>query len=204
MTLNRRFFLQSAALLSGIASFSATGTSATKVEMNDDGLHVQPWFMETFLDLREDHRDAAGGNKRFAVIWEQRGCPYCKELHSVNLAMPEIANFIRDNFGILQLNLWGSRSVTDFDGQEMEERELARKWRVNFTPTIMFFAESAETGKTGADLEITRMPGYFKPFHFITMFEFVEQKAYGEINFQRFLQNKIAAIQAKGEKPNVW
>ncbi len=199
--IDRRSLMLTSIALTGAATVPGLVTAA---ELNDDGLHVQPWFMETFLDLREDHQEAAGGGKRFAIVWEQAGCPYCKEMHEVNLAKKQITEFIKSKFGILQLNLWGSRNVTDFDGEEMEERDLARKWRVNFTPTIVFLDETAAEDKSGADLEIARMPGYFKPFHFITMFEFVEQKAYTEMNFQRFLQNKFADLQAKGIKPEVW
>jgi thioredoxin-related protein len=200
--IDRRSFVRATTALAASTALPGYGLAAT--ELNDDGLHVQPWFMETFLDLREDHAEAAGAGRRFAVIWEQKGCPYCKEMHEVNFAKAKISDYVKDHFGVLQLNLWGSRSVTDFDGQEMEERELARKWRVNFTPTVMFFAESAEEGKAGADLEVARMPGYFKPFHFMTMFEFVEQKAYAEDNFQRFLQNKFEELRAKGIEADVW
>lgn len=204
MIIDRRKFVHGTAILSGSALMPSASWAVGQTEMNDDGLHVQPWFMETFLDLREDHQEAADAGKRFAVIWEQRGCPYCKEMHTVNLSKPKISNYIKENFGVLQLNLWGSRTVTDFDGQELDERDLARKWRVNFTPTIMFFDDEAEDGKTGADLEVARMPGYFKPFHFITMFEYVQQKAYEQFNFQRFLQIKFQEYEAKGIKPNVW
>ena len=71
------------------------------------------------------------------VLFEQRGCPYCKELHAVNFARSEITDYIREHFMVVQLDLWGSREVTDFDGEAMEERALAGKWRVNFTPTTV-------------------------------------------------------------------
>lgn len=202
--INRRTFVHGAVCGSCLVGLPGSVWSAGNLEVNDDGLHVQSWFMETFLDLREDHQEAAGAKKRFAVVWEQKGCSYCKEMHAVNFAKPVITNFIKENFGVLQLNLWGSRAVTDFDGEEMEERELARKWKVNFTPTIMFFDETAADGKAGADLEVARMPGYFKPFHFISMFEFVHQQAYADQNFQRFLQDKLADLQSRGIKADVW
>ncbi|MHA1545395.1 MAG: hypothetical protein ACTSUY_03075, partial [Alphaproteobacteria bacterium] len=82
----------------------------------------------------------------------------------------------------------------------------ARKWRVNFTPTFLFFPkpEPGQEGKSGADLEVVRMPGYFKPFHFLSMFEFVRQGHYANQPFQRYLQDKFAALEAKGIKPDVW
>lgn len=175
-------------------------------QITDDGLHTQPWFMQTFLELADDLEEARDQGKRFAIIWEQKGCPYCREMHYVNLTRPEINEYIQKHFGMLQLNLWGAREVTDFDGETLGERDLARKWRVHFTPTIQFFPESIEQGaaKSGADLEVARMPGYFKPFHFISMFEFVNDKLYESTTFQRYLQEKFAALEAKGMKPEVW
>ena len=102
--------------------------------LNDDGLYEQPFFVQSFLDLAEDLEVATDAGKRFAVMWELRGCPYCKETHLVNFADPEIRSFVSGNFDILQLNLVGSREVVDFDGESLEERALARKWGIRFTP----------------------------------------------------------------------
>ncbi len=172
--------------------------------LGEDGMYHQTWFLNSFMDLKEDLAEAAEAGKRFAVIWEQRGCPYCRETHMVNLARPEINRYIRENFAVLQLDLWGSREVTDFDGEVMEERALARKWRIVFTPTIMFFAASVAEGKTGAEAEVVRMPGYFKPFHFITMFEYVKESAYESQHFQKYLQAKGQRLRDQGIEVNLW
>ncbi len=202
--IDRRMFCSGCLIAAGAAFTGGSGWAASELEVNDDGLHTQPWFLETFLDLREDHKEAAGENKRLVVIWEQRGCPYCREMHAVNFQKKQIVEFVSQKFAVLQLNLWGSRTVTDFDGTEHEERALARKWAVNFTPTIQFFDTNIPAGKTGRDMEVARIPGYFKPFHFLSMFEFVDQKAYESVGFQRFLQDKFADHAAKGIKPDVW
>lgn len=177
----------------------STGRAAT---VGDNGLHIQPWFLDSFLILAEDVQDAASEDKRVAVLIEQRGCPYCKEMHEVNLAKPEITDFIKANFNVVQLDMWGSREVTDLDGKVLEERELVRRWRANFTPTIVFLPtpEEMAAGKT----EVARMPGYFKPFHFLSMFEYVHQKAYDDQVFQRFLQDKFKRLEEEGKKPQVW
>ena len=201
--LTRRHF-SSLAILGGAAGLSGLRPRLAFAELNDDGLHVQPWFMQTFLDLREDQAEASGANKHLMLLFEQKGCPYCRELHEVNFKRPEIASYVQDNFGAVQLNLWGSRGVTDFDGSEMEERELARKWAVNFTPTIVFFAKDEPEEKAGNLIEVARMPGYFKPFHFISMLEFVHEERYKDTQFQRFLQEKFEKLEAEGKKPDVW
>ncbi len=124
----------------------------------------------------------------------------------VNFARPEINNYVRENFAVLQLDLWGSREVTDFDGEALQERALARKWGIVFTPTIMFFTDNLDEveGKTGAQVEVTRMPGYFKPFHFITMFEFVKESAYERQHLQKYLQAKGQRLRDQGIEVNLW
>ena len=205
MDMGRRHLLASGAAAS-IASLLPVRARAVAAELGDNGLYVQDWFVQSFLDLREDLGEAAGNGKNFAVIWEQRGCPYCRELHTVNLARPKIVSYLRGNFDILQLDLWGSRLVTDFDGEELEERALARKWQVNFTPTIVFFPRDlkAMAGKGAREREVARMPGYFKPFHFVSMFEYVRGGHFESQPFQRFLQDKLARFEAEGRKPDVW
>ena len=189
----------------GLAStFPRAPRAATQV--GDDGLHKQPWFLDSFLDMGDDLAEASDEGKNFAVFIEQRGCPYCREMHAVNLEIPEINEYIAENFNVVQLDMWGSRLVTDFDGEELEERDLIKRWQVNFTPTVMFFPNDpmAAEGKTGREAEVARMPGYFKPFHFISMFEYVRGGHYADQPFQRFLQDKFARYEAEGKDPQVW
>jgi thioredoxin-related protein len=159
--------------------------------LNDDGLYEEPWFLQSFLDLREDLADASAQGKRFAIIWELKGCPYCRETHLVNFADPDIADYVRGNFAVLQLNRLGAREVTDFDGEVLEERELARKHGIAFTPTVQFFPEAVPEEVANDKLEIARMPGYFKPPHFLAMFRFVREKGYENMGFRDFLKLEL-------------
>ena len=173
-----------------LAALSARGRAArAEAELGEDGLYHQPWFLDSFLILREDLEEAHAAGKRFAVMWELKGCPYCRETHLVNFARPDVESYVRDNFAVLQLNLLGSRMVTDFDGEELEERHLAAKYAIRFTPTIQFFpAQADEAVGSGMAVEVARMPGYFKPDHFLAMFRYVREDAYQRQSFKEFLQ----------------
>ena len=189
--IERRGFLGLGLGLAGSALGTTVRPAAAEAPvLNDDGLYEQPFFVQSFLDLAEDLELAADSGKRFAVMWELRGCPYCKETHLVNFADPEIRDFVSGNFDILQLNLVGSREVVDFDGEAMEERALARKWGVRFTPTTQFFPETLDqvAGRKGNEAEVARMPGYFRPPHFLAMFRFVQEKAYETTGFNDYLR----------------
>ncbi len=188
--LTRRSLLVLGALFGAALPVGQPKAETLASVMTDDGLHSQSWFLESFLDLSEDLEEAAGEGKGFAIIWEQRGCPYCRETHLVNFAQPEIQSFVRANFEILQLNMFGSRQVTDFDGEELEERALARKNGVAFSPTIQFFPRdlAGVAGKAGKEAEVARMPGYLLPPHFLAMFEFVKDEAYRRISFRQYMK----------------
>ena len=78
-------------LLAGVASFAvllAVRARAEQPILTDDGLYKQLWFLESFLDLADDLEGARKEGKRFVIMWELRGCPYCKETHLVNFAQP--------------------------------------------------------------------------------------------------------------------
>lgn len=159
-------------------------------EVGEDGLHVQPWFHDSFLNLNDDLAEAHASGKRLVIFWEQRGCPYCKRLHEVNLRIPRIAKTVQDGFVAIQLNMWGDREVTDFDGEVLKEKDLAEKWGVLFTPTVQFFPETVAeaNGKPGHKAEVVRIPGYFKPFHFYFLFKYAQSKGYEDVpNLQRWL-----------------
>ena len=189
MMTRRQFLMTSTAAVAALLLPGALPGAALAAELTDDGLYRQPWFLESFLDLSEDLQEAAAKGKRFAIMWEQKGCPYCQETHLVNFAQPEIQDYVRDNFEILQLNLFGARKVTDFDGEELEERQLARKSGVRFTPTVQFFPDDkARISGGGKAAEVTRMPGYLHPPHFLAMFRFVRDKAYQDGSFRKYLK----------------
>ncbi len=181
-------------LLLGAAASGAVMMSHARAEepvLTDDGLYKQPWFLESFLDLPDDLEGAHRQGKRFAIMWELKGCPYCKETHFVNFAQSRISDYVKANFEVLQLNIIGSRKVTDFDGTELSEKDLAAKYAVRFTPTLQFFGERAAPLKAlpPSKREVARAPGYLRPDDFLAMFRYVREKAYQSKSFRDFVKS---------------
>jgi len=127
---------------------------------------------------------------------ELKGCPYCKETHFVNFAQTRISDYVKSNFEVLQLNIIGSRKVTDFDGTELAEKDLAAKYGVRYTPTIQFFpGQTADksaglAAKPPREREVTRIQGYLLPKDFIRMFAFVGERAYERGTLRDFLRRQ--------------
>lgn len=162
-------------------------------EMGDDGLHKAAWMRDTFKDMGDDLAEANAEGKRLAVIIEQRGCIYCRQMHEEVFVVPEIERLLMEEFFVVQLNMFGDVEVVDFDGTALPEKEMVRRWGVLFTPTILFFPEEVGAGKTAAQATVATMPGAFQKGTTQHMLEWVLEKGYdGDEPFQKYHARKLA------------
>lgn len=171
--------------------------------MDEDGLYHQSWSSDSFLDLKEDFDTAKAEGKRFMVVFEQRGCIYCKRFHEKVLAIKQINDYVRENYVMVQINLWGDKEVTDFDGKVMSEKQLARRWGVINTPTALFFTDdlTGKDGKFGKDLTVVPMfyPGAFGRYTTYDMFSWVVAKGYEtDEPFQKFHARRLMKLREAG------
>ena len=100
-------------LVFGLLAVLLLGRTAL-AEVGEDGLHKKDWFTVTFKDVAEDIRDAEKQGKRLAMIFEQRGCIYCKQLHEGPLSNPEIAQIMDISVrSVESLTARGKRALAD-------------------------------------------------------------------------------------------
>jgi len=173
---------------------------ASSAVIGEDGLHKQDWFALTFKDMAEDIQAAADQNKRLAIIFEQRGCIYCAKMHEELLSDPEVADYIKANFMVVQYNMFGDEEVIDLDGEQLTEKTAARRWGYVFTPTIVFLPEAApdETLKT-PQAAVATMPGAFGKWTFLNMFRWVKEKGYEtDEHFQKYHAHIINELREAG------
>lgn len=163
-------------------------------ELGDDGLHKPTWLRDTFKDLREDLAEANTEGKRLLVIVEQRGCIYCTEMHEQVFPDPTVDALIRDSYFVVQMNLFGDVEVTDFDGTTLPEKDMAVRWGVLFTPTMLFLPEEVSEGQTAAQAAVVSMPGAFGVGTTEALLTWVRDRGYenGE-HFQKFLADRVNA-----------
>lgn len=168
--------------------------SAQAVELGDDGLHKPDWLRETFKDLREDLAEANAEGKRLLLTIEQRGCIYCTEMHEKVYPDPKVQALIREHYFVVQINLFGDVEVTDFDGTVLAEKDMAVRWGVMFTPTMIFLPEDVSAGATAAESAVAMMPGAFGIGTTEALLTWVRDHGYdsGE-HFQKFLANRTNA-----------
>ena len=180
--------------LTALLSATCLALPLWAAELGDDGLHQADWMRDTFKDLNEDLAEANAEGKRLVIMVEQRGCVYCAKMHKEVFSDPEVSDYIRENFFVVQMNLHGDTEVTDFDGEALSEKAAARKWGILFTPSILFLPKEVEEGQTAAESAVALMPGAFAKGTTIDMFTWVNEERYAldsEEDFQRYHARRI-------------
>ena len=177
-----------------VSVFSFLATNISALELGDDGLHKTRWMQDTFKDLREDLSEANSEGKRLVLFFEQIGCIYCTKMHKEVFSKEKVSNYIEENFFVVQLNLHGDIEVTDFDGEVLAEKDMARKWGILFTPSVIFLPTEVKVDVSAQQAAVATMPGAFSAWTTMDLFTWVREERYlldnGE-DFQRYHARRI-------------
>ncbi len=148
-------------------------------------IDIPKWFSPSFLDFRDDVRDAATQGKRLMIYIGQDGCPYCEALMKVDFGQPDIVAKTRRNFVAVALDLWGDREVTWTDGRSMTEKALARALKVQFTPTLLFLDEKGAV--------VLRLNGYSPPSSFRVALDYASLRGRRRESFTEYFARHLEA-----------
>jgi thioredoxin-related protein len=178
------FALSRRAALTGGAAFLAGINGALAAPSLDlEGLYREDWLPPTSGNLKADFINTQKTGKNFALLWEMRGCGWCKRLHLETFAAPGVADYLRENFTLIQLNLRGKREIAGFDGEKLTQEALSYKLDINSTPTFQFFKPSdAAAGK-----ELGRA-GFVEAADFLPLLHFLREKAYEKGTYEEWIK----------------
>ena len=146
---------------------------------NFDSFELPEWFKASFLDLSEDNSEATAENKHLAVFFWQEFCAYCKNTIEKNLTQRSIRDNFDKSFEVVALNIWGDKEVFGLDGEATTEKEIARSFDVQFTPTIIFFDAGGQS--------VLRLNGYVSPHEMQIALDYVQTKAYNAQTIFQYL-----------------
>ena len=151
---------------------------------------------QPFLEKGSDLARMLKAGKPLLVLFEQKGCPECAELHRDGFARAEVRRLL-SRFTVVQLDVAGQRALVAPDGAVGNEREWARDLRVVYAPSLVFF--------DAAGKEVFRTEGYVRPFHLAAALDYVGSGGYrDEPSFQRYLQKRADAQRASGREVDLW
>lgn len=148
------------------------------------------WFKESFLDLREDIREAQKADKRVMLMFTQDNCPYCNLLVERNLSQRGIEDTLKTKFDVIAINMWGDREITGLDGKNHTEKNYAAALKIQFTPTLLFFDEAGKT--------ILRLNGYVPPARMQAALDWVAGRHEKQQEFRDFVAAREAPAGASG------
>ena len=166
-----------------LAAMAVAVPAARAQAVGTHAIDIPPWFAKTFLDFREDVRDAAKQGKRLLVYFGQDGCPYCTRLMATNFSQKAIVAKTQRHFVAIDINVWGDREVTWTDGKTMTEKEFAALLKVQFTPTLLFFDEQGNV--------VVRLNGYYPPHRFEAALDYVAGKMEKRVPFAEHMKTAV-------------
>ena len=162
----------------------AGSAESLQQDMVNPGYHDKPaWFKESFLDLREDIKEAADNNKRVLLYFYQDGCPYCAKLLQNNFGQKKLADKTQNHFDVIAINMWGDKEVTDLNGQLTTEKKFSERMKVMYTPTLVFMTEKGKVA--------LRVNGYYAPNKFETALDYVRGHNEGKVTFRDYVRKHL-------------
>ena len=192
MAVTIRFLILCFSIILGSTGPSFAGDA--KPTLGDDGLYHYNWYHQSFFELADDIDEALANGKVLMVKFDQKGCIYCEKVATEILSEPAVNKYVRENFLVVQMDIFGSRDVTDLDGTVLPENEMAARWGVVFTPSIYFITEKKDVGKL-TEAAAAVMPGAFMKSTFMGMLEWVKTGAYKtETRFQKYFNDNYQRI----------
>lgn len=151
------------------------------------------WFKPTFLDFRDDVREAAAAQKHLMIFVTQNGCPWCKKLVEVNFRDKTIVDRMQMQFDSVEVNLFGSSETVWTDGTRATEKALAARLKVRATPTLMFLDERGAV--------VLRLNGYYEPDRFLLALDYVSNREYRkQPDFQTWLKSRGASAEERSSR----
>lgn len=133
-------------------------------------------------DFQSEIQAAAEEGKHLAIFFHQQGCPYCDKMRARVFPDPRVAEYFEKHFVIIECNIKGSLPVVSPEGEEMTEKEFARKIRVRATPVMTFYGQDGALG--------LRTTGYLDPQRFVKAGEYVVGGVYKDgTSFFRYLRD---------------
>ena len=124
------------------------------------------------------------------VMFEQKECSPCDELHLDILQRPESREQLQ-RLDVVVLDMWSKDPVRRPDGKTTSIVQWARDLNVQYAPSLVFF--------DGHGVEVFRTEAWLKAFHTQSAIDYVASGAYqGQPSFQRFISARADALEARG------
>lgn len=151
---------------------------------------MEYFFHQSFNNLEEELEIAVEENKSGVfIMFSDKDCPWCLKMKTTIMNRVDVQDYYREHFRILTIDIRGDTLMTDFEGNELYEKDFAfKQHRVRATPVFIFFDN---TGK-----KTMRLTGIVRNAEeFLWLAEYVIEGEYQKTNFTKYKRER-----AKQEK----
>lgn len=138
----------------------------------------------------ENLQQALSQEKHLMVMFEQKQCAACDELHNDMLSRPEGKKQL-SRFNVSLLDMWSDKAVIRPDGKKVKIRDWVKQLDVKYAPSMVYFNGKGE--------EVFRTDAYLKSFHTHSVMDYVASGAYKtQPNFQRYIDERADQLREQG------
>ena len=139
--------------------------------------------------------DLTKTDKPLLVMFEQKKCSTCDELHLDIVKRKESVELL-SRFDVAVLDMWSDQVIKTPSGTMMKIRDWAKKLDVKYAPSLLFFDNAGN--------EVFRSDAYLKAFHTQTVMDYVSSGAYKtQSNFQRYVDQRADHLREQGVEVNL-
>jgi thioredoxin-related protein len=155
-------------------------------------LHQESFYLKPGTELSAKAR---GTGKPLMVLFEQKSCGPCDELHQDKLRRPKLDTEIR-KLDVALVDMWSKDPVITPTGEKMTGEQWAKKLGVKYAPSMVFFVN---------DKEVFRTDAYLRAFHTRMVMAYVSSGGYKtEPSFQRWIAAEAEKLEKQGEHVDLW
>ena len=146
-------------------------------------------------DLQKSVKQACKDDKHLLVMFEQKKCDTCDELHLDILQRKESVEQL-SRHKVVVIDMWSNKMITTPSGTKMKIRDWAKQLNVIYAPSLLFFNEKGK--------EVFRADGYLKAFHTQSVMDYVSSNSYlKQSNFQRYIDERADHLREQGIDVNL-
>lgn len=165
----------------GLSTIPATGK-----------LHIDEDYLQPPYDLTSKARKSG---KHLLVLFEQKQCMACDELHQDIFERMETQNKL-EKLDVVLLDVYSQKTLVTPDGKKKKISQWAKDLNVKYAPSLVYF--------DAAGKEVFRAEAFLKAFHIQGGMSYVYSEAYKtQPSFQRYLSGVADEMQAQGQELNL-
>jgi thioredoxin-related protein len=132
-----------------------------------------------WVSLEEAQKAAVEDGKKIMVYVQAEWCGICRQVEEDIFPESLIQRLVERNYHPVNIDL-DSQEMVLFNGEEMTEREFARRMNVSTTPTFLFINKEGKV--------LAHQVGYNPLARFAALLRFINSEWFGEVSFSEYLE----------------